>query len=165
MSDPTSESPSESDDVGAEIGNVLFDTWLVSRAVHALIDDVVEESGLDADEFAIYSTLAAGDGLTPTELAQWMAAPTTTVSSYVKRFGRRGHVERVPNPDDGRSYRLRLTTAGQQTHRAAGELFAPALAAVEETLGTQASSTHQHLLALRHAIDTIRSQEGPHEDP
>ncbi len=37
------------------IGNVLFDTWLVSRAVHSLIDDVIKPTGLDADEFAIYS--------------------------------------------------------------------------------------------------------------
>lgn len=155
MSDPSIAPQSESGDVAAEIGNVLFDTWLVSRAVHALIDDAIEASGLDADEFAIYSTLSAGDGLTPTELAQWMAAPTTTVSSYVKRFERRGHVKRVPNPDDGRSYRLRLTKSGREAHRAAGELFATVLAAVQQTLGAEASSTHQRLLALRDVVDTI----------
>lgn len=155
MSSPTSESRGEPDAVDPGIGNVLFDTWLVSRAVHALIDTAIKASGLDADEFAIYSTLAAGDGLTPTELANWMAAPTTTVSSYVKRFERRGHVERVPNPDDGRSYRLQLTAAGRQTHRHAGELFAPTLASVEDTLGSEISSTHQRLLAMRRAVDTV----------
>lgn len=155
MSNPSSTSPREPDEVGADIGNVLFDTWLASRAVHALIDTAIEASGLDADEFAIYSTLAAGDGVTPTELAQWMAAPTTTVSSYVKRFERRGHVERVPNPDDRRSYRLQLTAAGRDAHRAAGELFAPTLAAVEEILGAQIPSTRQRLLALRRVVDTV----------
>lgn len=154
MSGSSSKSPREPDEVGTGIGNVLFDTWLVSRAVHALIDDAIEASGLDADEFAIYSTLASGNGVTPTELAQWMAAPSTTVSSYVKRFERRGHVERVPNPDDRRSYRLQLTATGRDAHRTAGELFAPTLAEVEETLGPEVPSTHQRLLALRRAVDT-----------
>lgn len=89
-------------------------------AVHALIDTAIERSGLNADEFAVYPTLAAGDGVTLTELAQWMAAPMTTVSSYVKRFERRCQVERVHNPDDRRSYRLQLTAAGRDVHRAAG---------------------------------------------
>lgn len=154
MSGSSIKSPGEPDKVAADIGNVLFDTWLVSRAVHALIDAAIEASGLDADEFAIYSTLASCDGVTPTELAQWMAAPSTTVSSYIKRFERRGHVQRVPNPDDRRSYRLQLTATGRDAHRTAGELFAPALAAVEETLGAKAPSTHQHLLTLRSAVDT-----------
>ena len=94
------------------LGNVLFDVWLVSRATTALLDDVLRASGLDADEFAVYSVLASGDGMTPTELAHWMAAPPTTVSSYVKRFETRGHVRRVPNPEDRRSYRLQLTVVG-----------------------------------------------------
>ncbi len=51
-------------------GNVLFDIWLVSRATIALVDEVVWPSGLDADEFGVYSVLASGDGLTPTELAR-----------------------------------------------------------------------------------------------
>ena len=153
MSKPSSGGSRSSVDVGANVGNVLFDTWLVSRAVHALIDSAIEASGLDADEFAVYSTLAAGEGLTPTELAQWMAAPTTTVSSYVKRFERRGHVERVPNPDDRRSYRLQLTKTGREIHQMAGQLFAPTLAAVEDTLGANAPATREHLAALRSVVD------------
>lgn len=136
--------------------NVLFDAWLVSRSVHQLIDTAIGESGLDADEFAVYSVLAPGDGLTPSELAHWMAAASTTVSSYVKRFERRGHITRTPNPEDGRSYRLQLTAAGRDAYRHAGELFAPVLTQTEQTLGTQAETVHAHLLALLHAIDTIR---------
>ncbi len=155
MSDPSNTSVGEVGEYVEGPGNVLFDTWLVSRAVHALIDAAIQPSGLDADEFAVYSTLASTDGVTPTELADWMAAPATTVSSYVKRFERRGHVERVANPDDRRSYRLQLTAAGRDAHRMAGELFAPALAAVEEALGADVASTHQRLITLRRAVDTV----------
>ena len=138
--------------------NVLFDAWLVSRSVHQLIDTAIEESGLDADEFAVYSVLASGDGLTPSELAHWMSAATTTVSSYVKRFERRGHITRIPNAEDGRSYRLELTAAGRDAHRHAGELFAPVLTHTQEALGADAQTVHAQLLTLLHTIDTIRDE-------
>ena len=138
--------------------NVLFDAWLVSRSVHRLIDVAIEESGLDADEFAIYSVLVSGDGLTPSELAQWMAAAPTTVSSYVKRFERRGHISRIPNAEDGRSYRVRLTPAGRAAHQHAGDLFAPILTNTEDTLGANAEAAHAQLLKLLHAVDTVRDE-------
>jgi DNA-binding MarR family transcriptional regulator len=137
------------------LGNVLFDTWLVSRAVHSLIDDVIKSAGLDADEFAIYSVLSMRDGMTPSELASWMSAPPTTVSSYIKRFERRGHVHRVPSAEDRRSYRLSLTVEGRAAHHSAGELFETTLIEVDDALGPQASNLHHQLLELRRVIDKI----------
>ena len=67
-----------------------------------------------------------------------MAAAPTTVSSYVKRFERRGHISRIPNAEDGRSYRVQLTAAGRDAHRHAGDLFAPILTNTEDTLGAHA---------------------------
>ena len=137
------------------LGNVLFSTWLTSRAVHSLIDDVIKPTGLDADEFAIYSVLARGEGMTPSELARWMSAPATTVSSYVKRFEKRGHVDRVPSVEDRRSYRLTLTAEGRAAHHEAGELFQPTLAEVEEALGQNEPDVHLQLLELRRVVDAI----------
>jgi DNA-binding MarR family transcriptional regulator len=139
------------------LGNVLFDVWLVSRAATARITEVVRAAGLDADEFAVYSVLASTDGMTPTELAHWMAAPTTTVSSYVKRFTRRGHVERVANPGDGRSYRLRLTDEGRAVHLAAGMRFLPLLEEVTGRLGPGVADTHDRLRALHEALTAAPS--------
>lgn len=142
-------------ELGAGLGNVLFDVWLVSRATTALVDEAVRASGLDADEFAIYSVLAATDGMTPTELAHWMAAPPTTVSSYVKRFERRGHVQRLPNPADRRSYRVRLTAEGRATHLRAGRLFLPVLDEVAGRLGAGAAETHRRLQAVRQIVTAV----------
>ncbi len=141
--------------VDERLGNVLFDVWLVSRATTALIDDAVHASGIDADEFAIYSVLASNGGMTPTELAHWMSAPATTVSSYVKRFERRGHVRRDPNPDDGRSYRVALTVAGRRVHAAAGDLFRPVLDEITRRVGRDVPETHQRLQALHDVIVTM----------
>ncbi|MFW2380584.1 MAG: MarR family winged helix-turn-helix transcriptional regulator [Acidimicrobiales bacterium] len=154
MSNPPT-TPNTVDMLDLGIGNVLFDTWLVSRAVSSLIDDVIKSTGLDADEFGIYSVLARDDGMTPSELSGWMSAPATTVSSYVKRFEKRGHVDRVPSIEDRRSYRLVLTAEGRATHRAAGELFQPTLAEVDEALGKQGPNLHLQLLELRRVIDAV----------
>ena len=87
-----------------------------------------------------------------------MAAANTTVSSYVKRFERRGHITRIPNAEDGRSYRVQLTAAGRDAHRHAGELFAPVLARTEETLGAHARTVHTQLLKLLQTVDVIRDE-------
>ncbi len=139
--------------------NVLFNAWLVSRAVTELVDRAVADAGIAGDDFAIYSLLVAGP-ITPTELAAWMAAPPTTISSFVKRFEARGHVRREPNPDDRRSYRIGLTTAGREAHRRAGERFLPVLAEVEETLGRSEPTVLRALASLRDALDQARSAAG-----
>lgn len=143
---------STSPDLHAGLSNVLFDVWLVSRAATALIDEAVKAAGLDADEFAVYSVLSSTTGMTPTELAHWMAAPATTVSSYVKRFERRGHVRKVAHPDDRRSYRVELTEAGRRAHQAAGELFLPTLQEVTRRVGAGAPDTHRRLRALHEVL-------------
>jgi DNA-binding MarR family transcriptional regulator len=139
----------------AGLGNVLFDVWLVSRATTALLDEALRPSGLDADEFAVYSVLASGDDLTPSDLARWMSAPATTVSSYVKRFEARGHVQRVPHPDDGRSYLLHLTAAGRQVHREAGARFIPLLERVMRDGGADVPETSRRLRDLHRVLGSF----------
>ncbi len=85
-----------------------------------------------------------------------MAAPPTTVSSYVKRFEARGHVRREPNPTDRRSYRIRLTPAGQHAHRAAAALFTPTLQQALDVLGGDDSDIHHARHRLRAALDQVR---------
>ena len=138
--------------------NVLFDAWLVSRAANALLDDALVASGLTGDEFAVYSVLSH-EPLTPTELAAWMSAPLTTVSSYVKRFEARGHVMRLPNADDRRSYRLTLTEDGAAAHQRAGKRFLPGLQDVEAALGDDTAAVRRALASLRAALESVRSAD------
>ncbi len=151
--------PDHIPELDPRLGNVLFDVWLVSRAATARITDALREAGLDADEFGVYSVLASTDGITPTELAHWMAAPASTVTSYAARFIRRGHVARVPHPEDGRSYRLRLTPKGRAAHLAAGLLFQPILEEVTQRLGPSAADTHAQLRSLHDILTAIAPPE------
>jgi DNA-binding MarR family transcriptional regulator len=146
-------SPAEVRDEGVD---VLFMVWLVSRSTEDLLDSVLAPAKLTGDEFAIYSVLTAAPTMTPTELARWMAAPATTVSSYVKRFEARGHVTREPNPDDRRSYRIQLTPAGRRAYQAAAALFLPVRARVADALATEDGDVQEALLRLRTVVDGIR---------
>lgn len=136
---------------------MTFMVWLTSRATADLLDAALAPAGLDGDEFAIYSVLTASHSITPTELARWMAAPPTTVSSYVKRLEARGHVRREPNPADRRSYRLELTPEGRRAHRAAVKLFTPLRDRVASGLGEQEEPVRDALIALRTVLDEIRN--------
>ena len=140
--------------------NVLFDIWLVSRATTGVLDAVLAPTGLSADEFGIYSVLTTADSLTPSELARWMSAPLTTMSSYVKRLEGRGHLKRERNPDDGRSYVLTLTPAGRRAHRAAGARFIPVLEQIVTQLGTREPSVRQALATLHRSLRATQSQPG-----
>lgn len=139
--------------------DALFMVWLVSRATEELLDRALAPAGLNGDEFAIYSMLSAARTMTPTELSRWMAAPATTVSSYVKRFESRGHVTREPNPDDGRSYRIRLTPAGRSAHRTAAKHFGPIRTRVWNDLAEHDASVRGSLMELREVIDAIRRSD------
>ena len=136
--------------------NVLFNAWLAARATVDLLDRELAPSGITADDFAIYSVLTVAPSMTPSELAAWMAAPASSVTSYIKRFEARGHVERVPNPKDRRSYSIALTPAGHTVHQQAGALFNPALARVTEILGKRTRPVQAALMELRSALDSSR---------
>ena len=136
--------------------DVTFLVWLTSRATADVLDAALAPAGLSSDEFAIYSVLTAVTTITPTELARWMAAPPTTVSSYVKRFEARGHVEREPNPVDRRSYRIKLTPAGRRAHTKAATLFTPVRTRIESALGERHEEICESLVTLRTVLDGIR---------
>ena len=131
---------------------MLFDVWLVSRATFGVLDTALAASGLTADEFAIYSVLMTSDAMTPGELSRWMSAPLTSMSSYIKRFESRGHVTREAHPDDGRSYRIRLTASGRAAHSAAGKLFQPVLERVEHSLEQPVPTVRVALQGLLRAL-------------
>ena len=120
------------------------------------MDTVLRPAGVTGDEFALYSVLAASPGITPSELSRWMAAPATSVSSYVKRLEARGHLVRKPHPSDRRSYRIHLTAAGRRAHRAAAALFGPVRARVVEELAGQDVRVEDSLLVLREVVDGLR---------
>lgn len=138
---------------------LLFEVWLVANSTRALLDAALRTSGLNAEDFALYSALARPGGATPTELATMMALPPTTISSIVRRLERRGHICRTPNPADARSYRIELTTSGHDAHMRAGQLFLPVLAHVEASLGMPVPEAENVLRLIEAAVRSATSHD------
>lgn len=138
---------------GTHDTNVLFELWRLSRAASALLEVELNAAGISGDEFGIYSVLAHGEALTPSELARWMSAPATTVSSHIKRLEARGHVTRTRSAQDRRSYTLRLTPSGRAVYRHARAIYQPILQRVVGHLGRTEPDIRRSLIALREAID------------
>jgi DNA-binding MarR family transcriptional regulator len=138
--------------------NVLFDVWLLARATSQVLQPALAPTGLDADEFGIYSALSASDTMTPTELARWLSVPPTTVSSVVRRLEARGHLVRTPNPDDGRSSLLALTAEGRAVHQTAGTAFLGVLDQVLAALGPDEPTVRRSLASLRRALDEVAAR-------
>jgi len=92
---------------------------------------------------------------TPTLLAERMKMPLSTVLFRVGRLDQRGHIERVPNPDDRRSYLVSLSPDGQKLLKQARPRFRAFAESVEERLGQERIDTLRgHLGELRGAIET-----------
>jgi MarR family multiple antibiotic resistance transcriptional regulator len=79
--------------------------------------------------------------------------PLTTVLFRLRRLERRGHAERIPNPDDRRSFLIRLTPAGQRLLRKARPRFRAYAEAVEARLGADSvAAARERLAELRESI-------------
>jgi DNA-binding MarR family transcriptional regulator len=107
---------------------------IVSELVGTLIGRIVEGTDLTGREFAVTSWLALQEQATPTSIADELGMSATTVSAMVDRLVQKGHIRRIPNPDDGRSYFIELTAAGKATNGKIGERFTVVMGQVRENL-------------------------------
>ena len=137
--------------------NVLFELWRAARHAGSLTSPTLSEAGLSPDEFGVYSLLARGWPLTPSDLEHWTGAPATTVSSQLKRLEARGHLTRRADPDDRRSWLLELSPSGRAAHAAATDRYRALLDAVVGHLGDKEPAVQAALVDLREAIAAARS--------
>jgi DNA-binding MarR family transcriptional regulator len=144
------------DNVRRAPNTMLFDVWRVSRLVHGLLDDAIADSGLTAEEFALFSILSSSESVTPSKLAEWLAVAPTTVSTYIKRLKEKGQVEYTVNPADRRSTLLRLTPDGERAYRAARELFIPVLREVLNGLTLPEEDVRRSLHDIENAVLSTR---------
>ncbi|MFC4508223.1 MULTISPECIES: MarR family winged helix-turn-helix transcriptional regulator [Streptomyces] len=78
-------------------------------------DRLVELAGVPLDRAAVamLRRIAEHDPLRPGELAQVLAVQASHVTRQVQRLQRNGYVTRVPDRDDPRALRIRLTPRGE----------------------------------------------------
>ena len=132
---------------------ILLDLFLTNQRRKGMIEAALAQSELPAEDYPVYVLVGAEGPWTPTGLAKRLEMPLSTTLFRLGRLERRGHAERVPNPDDRRSYLIRLTAEGNRLLDEARPAFRDYAEAVEGRLGSDPIETLRTGLAeLRDAI-------------
>ena len=133
---------------------ILFEVFWTQQRRKRLIEAALTETELPAEDYPFYVMIGAEGPWTPTGLAERLMMPLSTVLFRLRRLERRGHAERIPNPEDGRSFLVRLTPEGQRLLDGARPAFRAYAEAVEARLGAeQVDGLREGLEAVRQAID------------
>lgn len=144
---------------------VLFQIFRTSQLAGTLLDQALLDSSLTPQEFAVYSYLRNVDAVSPSAMGAALGMPATTVSGHARRLVDRGHARKIPDPDDGRSYRLRMTPSGRRVHEQTGRLFEQANVALRTALQSHGDTTEDDVFAaldvlqqsLRDAVESERA--------
>jgi DNA-binding MarR family transcriptional regulator len=140
---------------------LLLNIWIANELMNALLTENLTADGIDADFYGTLSVIGAFGPLTPSEVAERTGAPLTTVSDRVRRMVEDRDVERVPNPDDGRSHLLQLTKRGDTKWRKGWPALQKTIREITDELDRPADEIHDALedliAALRQASRTLNT--------
>lgn len=137
--------------------NILIDVWLLASLTDRLVSEILEDSPLSVDEFAMYGLITDLAPITSADLVRATGRSPTTISSLVRRCEARGELVRTHNPDDARSSLLELTSVGYQ---ALGEVTPRLLSAIEEIKGGLGGTYDAVRESLRELDSVIRLRLG-----
>ena len=133
---------------------ILLDVFVTNQLRERLIAAAVEGTDLPAEDYPFYVLVGAEGPLTPTGLAARTQMPLSTVLFRLRRLEGRGHADRIGNPNDGRSYLVRLTPAGSKLLGKARPRFRALAESVEQAIGPKSvQRLRADLAALGEAIE------------
>ncbi|MFI9616399.1 MarR family winged helix-turn-helix transcriptional regulator [Streptomyces sp. NPDC052023] len=88
----------------------------LQQAHHLLWNAMVSEE-ITSPQFAVLNAVAGEPGLDQRTVGERVGLDRSTVAEVISRLGRRGLLDKVRDPRDGRRFLLRLTGDGTRTHR------------------------------------------------
>ena len=139
---------------------ILLDLFRTNQVRERLITSALEGLELPPEDYPMYVMIGAEGPWTPTAFSARVEMPLSTVLFRIGRLESRGHAERIPNPDDRRSYLVGLTDEGQRLLRQARPHFRAYAEAVEARLGEERiGQLRDGLTDLREAIEGELSRE------
>ena len=95
--------------------NVGFLIHDVSRMMRNWFDARAQHLGLTRAQWRVLIQLSAREGASQRELAEILEIDTVTLGRHIDRLERDNWLERRPDPDDRRVWRLHLTPAARPT--------------------------------------------------
>ncbi|MFD7937698.1 MarR family winged helix-turn-helix transcriptional regulator [Streptomyces sp. NPDC048253] len=112
----------------------------LQQAHHLLWNTMVSEE-ITSPQFAVLNALVAEPGLDQRTVGERVGLDRSTIAEVISRLIRRGMLDKVRDPQDGRRYLLGLTDEGLRTHRRLtvrtarmNQVFLSPLSAAEQTL-------------------------------
>jgi DNA-binding MarR family transcriptional regulator len=133
--------------------NLFLQFFLAGQPIRRLIEQAIEESGLSAGEYAVFSTIEELEPVTPADVARVVGAPRPTLTAQFEHLIQLGLVRRRPNRADRRSYTLSLSARGRRVKLDAGQALAAATRALDAELGGDTEQTTAVLGRLRAAAE------------
>ena len=100
--------------------SLLLDVYATYHKSGQIVLRAVAGTGISAEDFAFVSIVGPREPVTPTEISREFGLSLSTVLFRTGRNVELGFVERVSNPQDGRSFLIRLTPAGRDVRDRAG---------------------------------------------
>ena len=89
---------------------------LSNRIGRAFYGEVETKFGVTIAEWRVMLTLAAEPGVSAAEITNRWAIEKMAVNRAIQRLVDNGHVSRIRDPDDRRSYQLALTAKGNKLY-------------------------------------------------
>jgi DNA-binding MarR family transcriptional regulator len=113
-----------------------------------------------ADSYGLMSLIGASGSITTTEVASRLGIAVTTASDRIRRLEERGFAERMPNPADGRSHLVSLTTSGRAAFESSFAGWRKAVAELEQELTMPSARIAEAVRELDRAMREILARTG-----
>ena len=124
----------------------------VQRAARALarrFDTALKPLGLNNGQFSLMMALNRPDPAPMGPVAHLLAMDRTTLTAAIKVLERRGLVETLPDPKDGRSRLMRLTPDGTALLSAALPIWTRVHGELDDEIGPEMAPLRKTLVAIR----------------
>ena len=121
-------------DPETNVGFLLHD---VSRLMRAWFDERAQALGLTRAQWRVLVHLGPRQGINQTSLAEILELDNVTLSRHIDRLERDGWLERRPDPEDRRAWRLYLSEASRPTLKKMETLAAETQAAALAGLSSE----------------------------
>jgi DNA-binding MarR family transcriptional regulator len=136
-------------------GAIVSELMVSGRHALELSNRELRADGIDPAEYGPLSFIGVMQPVTRTHLTQATGLPRTTQRDVIKRLLDAGHVREVPNPRDGRSTLLELTSAGQAIFDKGKPAFQRALAKIDEALDGRLDEHEEVVWQVRTALQSL----------
>lgn len=132
--------------------SVLFDLYVAFQVTDQLLELELAGADFPVQDFALYSALVHFERATPTQLAQHLGMPLSTLLFRFGKIESRGHGVRERNPRDGRSALLGLSADGRRAYDLTTPRFDEAVQAVRRHLAIDGDAVQDAVADLARSV-------------